>query len=355
MNQRTAAVFGAYGHTGRFVVSALHRRGWHLIIAGRDLAKLDAVRTGFPDASIRQASVDDADSLDRAFAGADVAINCAGPFASTAGPVIEAAMRARLPYLDVAAEIEANLDTFANYGERARDAGIVVVPAMAFFGGLGDLLATAALGDWTAADEISIAYGLDSWKPTLGTKAAGAVSYERRNGRRVVYADGALQFAGGTAPRTTWTFPAPLGEQPVIAEFTMADTVTIARHIPVPQIRSYMTVIAVADLVDDRSGPPTPVDGDDERSAQTFLVEVVARLGDVERRVIARGRDIYAISAPLVVEAAERVTRAPLRAGVWPAGALFDARDFLASLAPDLTIAFSTRRASQLPANDTVN
>jgi hypothetical protein len=265
-------------------------------------------------------------------------------------------MRTRIPYLDVAAEIEANLDTFEQYGERARDAGIVVVPAMAFFGGLGDLLATAAMGDWTTADVISIAYGLDSWKPTLGTKAAGAVSYERRNGRRLVYANGSLQYATGAAPRTTWTFPAPLGEQPVIAEFTMADTVTIARHIAVPQIRSYMTVIAVADLVDDRSGPPTPADADDDRSAQTFIVDVVARSGNAERRVTARGRDIYAISAPLIVEAADRVTRAFVRAGVWPAGALFDARDFLQSLAPDLTVAFSTRRSTdQLPANDTVN
>jgi hypothetical protein len=38
--------------------------------------------------------------------------------------VIEAALRARIPYLDVAAEIEANLDTFQHYAERARGAGI---------------------------------------------------------------------------------------------------------------------------------------------------------------------------------------------------------------------------------------
>ena len=39
----------------------------------------------------------------------------------------------------MAAEIEANADTFA------RGASIPVVPAMAFFGGLGDLLVTAAM------------------------------------------------------------------------------------------------------------------------------------------------------------------------------------------------------------------
>ena len=42
------------------------------------------------------------------------------------------------------------------------------MPAMAFFGGLGDLLATAAMGDWTEADEVHVAYGLSSWHPTRG-------------------------------------------------------------------------------------------------------------------------------------------------------------------------------------------
>lgn len=70
------------------------------------------------------------------------------------------APQAGIPYLDVAAEIESVADRLANYDERARDAGIVVVAAMAFYGGLGDLLATAATPGWTSADEVTIAYGL---------------------------------------------------------------------------------------------------------------------------------------------------------------------------------------------------
>ncbi|CAM5612474.1 hypothetical protein SMICM304S_01099 [Streptomyces microflavus] len=40
--------------------------------------------------------------------------------------MIEAALRAKIPYLDVAAEIEANRDTFAHFVGRARDAGAVM-------------------------------------------------------------------------------------------------------------------------------------------------------------------------------------------------------------------------------------
>ena len=66
--------------------------------------------------------------------------------------------------------------------KRARDAGIVIVPAMAFYSGLGDLLATAATSDWPDADEISIAYGLSSWQPTTGTRLITTTpSSARRN------------------------------------------------------------------------------------------------------------------------------------------------------------------------------
>ena len=77
--------------------------------------------------------------------------------------------------------------------------------------------------------------------------------------------------------------------------------------------------------------PRVAVDGSG-RSAQTFLVEVVARRGDEERRIAVRGQDIYAVTAPLVVEAALRVRAAPAP-GVHTAGALFDPDDFLAALA----------------------
>ena len=333
-SNKTVTVYGAYGHTGRFVVSELRRRGWTPILSGRDAGKLQAFGTEHPGLKLRPASVDEPVSLDRALAGAAAVINCAGPFASTSAPLIEAAMRAGIPYLDVAAEIEANIDTFTLFADRAREAGIVVVHAMAFYGGLGDLLATAAMGDWTSADEISIAYGLDSWRPTPGTLVAGQVSRQRRDGRRVVFADGKIAYTTGAAPSAEWTFPEPLGKQPVVAEFTMADTVTISRHLKVPEIRSYMTAVAVKDLTD--PNPQSPVAGDDSGlSPQTFVVEVLARRGGEERRAIARGRDIYGFTAPLVVEAMARVLGGQVKTtGVLTAGEAFDAQDFLASLSP---------------------
>ena len=334
-SNRTVTVFGAYGHTGRFVVAELRRRGWTPILSGRDSDKLNVIGAAHRGLDIRPASIDDPSSLDRALAGAAAVINCAGPFARTSAPVIEAALRSQIPYLDVAAEIEVVAATFEQYADVAREAGIVIVPSMAFYGGLGDLLATAAMGDWPAADEICIAYGLSSWKPTLGTRATTQVSKQRRDGRRIVFSNRRMEFRTDDAPILDWTFPAPIGMQAVVSEFTMADSVTIPSHLSTPEIRSYMTVAAVKDLSDPDLSPPAAAD-ESGRSSQMFLVEVVVRSGSAERRAAASGRDIYAITAPLVVEATERVVSGRAnKTGVVAAGEAFDARDFLRSLSPE--------------------
>ncbi|WP_188188427.1 saccharopine dehydrogenase family protein [Nonomuraea sp. SYSU D8015] len=332
------AVFGAYGHTGRFVVAQLRERGFVPILSGRDAGKLQALAASYPGLEARPASVDDPGSLDRALAGAAAVINCAGPFATTAAPVIEAALRAGIPYVDVAAEIEANVDTFAHFTDRARAAGAVIVPAMAFYGGLGDLLATAAMGDWSAADEAHIAYGLSNWHPTAGTRAAGKVSRERRDGRRVRYANGRLEYRTDNPPTLKWPFPEPMGTREVIGEFTMADVVTIPSHLSIPEVCTYMAIEAARDMSDPDTPTPAAVD-ERGRSAQTFLVEVVVRSGGSERRAVASGQDIYAVTAPLVVEAVDRILTGRTRTvGVASAGEIFDAPDFLRALSPHITL-----------------
>src|SRR5512143_248567 len=114
---RTIAVFGAYGHTGRFVVAELCRRGWLPVLCGRDPHKLQAMSAAHPALESRVASVDDPRSLDRALSGAAAVINCAGPFLDTATAVIEAALRARVHYFDLAAEQAAVLDVFQRFSK----------------------------------------------------------------------------------------------------------------------------------------------------------------------------------------------------------------------------------------------
>ncbi|HEX8838006.1 MAG TPA: hypothetical protein VF748_13775, partial [Candidatus Acidoferrum sp.] len=263
-----------------------------------------------------------------ALSGSAAVINCAGPFLDTAGPVIDAALRAGIHYLDLAAEQAAVLSVFERFADAACPPGIVIVPAMAFYGGLGDLLATAAIGNWDRADEIIIAIALDSWKPTRGTRATG----QRNHGKRFYFSDNRLEPTDPPPPRI-WNFPPPFGRQDVEG-LSLSETVTISRHLRAPEIRVYMNRRAIMDVRNPDTPPPTPAD-DTGRSSQTFLMDVIVRKGNTKGRAIVRGRDIYAVSAPIVVEAAERVIRGLVKTtGVRAAGEVFDARDFLSSLSP---------------------
>ncbi|MFD3919748.1 saccharopine dehydrogenase family protein [Streptomyces sp. NPDC058595] len=324
------AVVGAYGHTAAFVIAEIRRRGWTPLLVGRDSDKLRAAARAHPQARVRVASVADPASLDRALSGATAVINCAGPFADTAPPVVDAALRAGIHYLDVAAEQAVALETFDRYADPARDAGVVVVPSMAFYGGLGDLLATAAMGDWPAADDITIAIALDSWRPTRGTRE----TVRRNAGRHLVFTDNTLTPPNGPPGIGSWRFPSPLGVQET-TELSTADQVTVSRHLRVPEIRVHMNRTPLRDLGDPTTPPPTPADADG-RSAQTFMVDVVVRRAGERRRATASGRDIYAVTAPLVVEATARILDGRLLrpAGTAAPGDLFDAPDFLRSLAP---------------------
>lgn len=332
---RTVVVYGAYGHTGRFVVAELLERGWIPVLSGRDARKLAALGDAFPGLERRQASVEEPASLDRALDGAMGVINCAGPFLDSAAPMIEAALRARIHYLDVSAEQQAVLEVFERFSDAAKAAAVTVMPAMAFYGGLADLLVTAALGDWPDADAIDIAVALDSWHPTVGTRLTGA----RNHYRRVVVEGGKLEPLADPPPSGQWTFPAPFGTQGTIA-LPFSEIVTLSRHVRSTEVHSYMNLAPLKDLRDPHTPPPAPIDAHG-RSSQIFAVETRLRRRGQTRRALAHGRDIYAVTAPLIVEALQRIGDGRSKAiGVLAPGEAFDARDFLESL-PALDLVLS--------------
>jgi hypothetical protein len=328
-SDKRVTVFGAYGRTGRFVIAELRARGWAPILSGRDPEKLDQVAAAHAGLEVRPATIESPLSLDRALEGARAVINCAGPFLDTAGALIEAALRARIHYLDVAAEQAAVRAVFERFSESARERAVTVVPAMAFYGGLADLLATSAMGDWATADEILIGVALDSWKPTPGTRRTG----ERNTFPRVVFTSSRLETIPIPPPRRTWSFPAPFGTQEVVA-LGFSEIITISHHLRVPEIHAFMNLAPIRDIRDPATPPPTASD-ESGRSSQIFLVDVIARKDGEQRRAVASGRDIYAVTAPLVVEALQRLVSGRVRAsGVVAPGEVFDARNFLESLSP---------------------
>lgn len=332
MKSYNVAVYGAAGHTGRFVASELERRGVAVRrIARRPPRESSSQNNGGPFTWV-SASCDDPEALDRALDGTDAVINCAGPFLDTAPAVIEAALRAGAHYLDIAAEQRSVRQSLATYNAEARDVGIVVLPAMAFYGGLADLLAAQLCTGLRVVDEILISVALDYWHPTPGTRRTG----ERNTARKVIVSGGRLAPLPSSAAGR-WRFPLPFGDLPVTS-VPLSEIITISRHIAAGRVESFMNEAPLADLSRADTPPPTSVKASG-RSTQTFVMDVFASGEGLSRRLAAFGHDIYAVSAPLVVEACMRMlSRTPRKGGTFAPAELFDPQDFLAALSPDIRL-----------------
>jgi len=292
------AVYGATGHTGQFVVREAQRRGLPVVAVGRDAARLEET---FPAAVTRRLAVlDDPVSLEQAFAGCAVVINCAGPFLDTAAPVAQAALRAGCHYIDVTAEQGSAQASFADFDAPAHAAGRVVIPAAGFYGGLADLLASA-LASAGNIDEITVAIALDRWWPTAGTRKTG----ERNTAPRVVVTNGRLAPLAPSAEVPDWAFSPPLGHQPMV-ELPFSEIITLAHHLKAGAIRSLLNRSALDDIRDPTTPSPPAVD-ESGRSAQRFELQVRLVQHGVTKTASVRGQDIYAVTAPIVIEAALRL------------------------------------------------
>ncbi len=302
-------VYGAYGHTGRFAVAELLRRGWAVAAVGQNPQALMSMRGH--GVTTQAVTVDQAGALADCARDCSAILNCAGPFSKTAAPLVTAAITAAVPYLDVSGEPRVVARTLERFSGPARDRHIPVMPAAAFFGGLGDILGTAALGSWDGADSISVAYALDEWKPTTGTRRV----MQEMDGRRMVYQDGKPAIVSTPPPQQTWAFPPPTGHRAVMGEYPAPETVLLPHHLTIETVNTYLTVEAIQDLRDPSTGGPVAADREG-RSAQDFLVHAEASRRSQRHSIWAQGRDIYATSAVIAVALLERLFKGPPRAGI---------------------------------------
>lgn len=334
-DRMTVAVYGATGHTGRFVVAELARRDVRAIRIGRDAARL--AEDGGDTTLVRVAAIDDPAALDAALRSADAVINCAGPYLDTALPLADAALRAGIPYLDLTAEQPSVLALAEHSDARARAAGVTIVPAAAFYGGLADLLVTAVVDKHQPIERVDVATGLDRWHPTRGTRITG----ERNRAVRLVQKDGKPTPVPSTALERAWPFPPPIGRIDVTL-LPFSEVMTLSRHLRIDTIESWLATVALRDVRDAATPPPEATD-EMGRSAQQFAMDAIVVQGGTTHRATASGQDIYAVSAPIIVEAAVRLIagNTVVSGGVRSLGELFDARDFLAAL-DSVAVSFGT-------------
>ncbi|MEU3737053.1 saccharopine dehydrogenase NADP-binding domain-containing protein [Streptomyces sp. NPDC032198] len=331
MTKPLFAIYGAYGHTGRLVASELLARGAELLLAGRDaeaLRTLAAELDAGQRVSTRTAAVDDAPALREVMTDADVLIQCAGPFAVTGAPVAAAAAEAGCHYIDHALEPHHVKGVFDTAQATAERTGAVMIPALSFYGGLGDLLAGAVSEGIAGIDRIVVAYAVNGWRLTTGAKNTATHLFAETE--RLTFSDGALR-AGYVEPRNAvFPFPPPLGPRSMIAPFPSSEVVTVPRHVPARAIDLMLSTSAfeAAEAFDSEHI------GAVERAETDFTiaVQVMGEGGSVAGQLT--GHDLWRAGALASVEGAVRIAegRGPTKAGVLAPGEAFLAEPFLREL-----------------------
>jgi hypothetical protein len=151
----TVLIIGATGVFGsRLAERAAREPGVRLILAGRTRATLEALSAQVaPDDAIRVIDRDriTADDL----AGADLAIDAAGPFQASHTRVIEAAIAARIPYADLA-DGRAFVAAIGMHDGAARAAGVSVIAGASSIPALSHAALDALIAGWSAIDTIRV-------------------------------------------------------------------------------------------------------------------------------------------------------------------------------------------------------
>lgn len=181
---KTFLIYGANGYTGELIARYAAEREMKPVLAGRNRAKIEelAKKFGF---DFRVFDLNDAEKLDAALRDVEFVLHCAGPFSLTSEPMVEACLRNKKHYLDITGEI-AVFEALARLDERARKAGIMIMPGVGFDVVPSDCLAKHLKDRLPSAANLTLAfYGLG--KISHGTQATmtmnvGKGGAVRRNG-----------------------------------------------------------------------------------------------------------------------------------------------------------------------------
>ena len=354
--RRVIVLYGATGYTGRLVTRELVERGAEFVLGGRNPEKLARLSSeAGAGAPVRVASVDDDASLRALVDGADVILNCAGPFTHAGEPVVRAAVDAGVHYVDSTGEQPFIRMVFERYGAAAERKGIALVPACGFDYVPGDCIARIAARGHEPLDEMVVAYGVKDLGMTRGTMRSALEMM--KGGNAVEYRDGDWRTAKVGVYRASFDFGPPFGRM-AVGPYPAGEQITVPRHTEVRNVTTVLTARAampepfvplapftVPLLVQLLRTPVAPLlnraidrlpegPAEDARRAVEWTVVAQGRSRDGEPvRATVRGRDVYGLTARALVWAAEQIEAgAHEGAGALGPAAAFDPEAMLGAL-----------------------
>ncbi|MCX8996049.1 saccharopine dehydrogenase NADP-binding domain-containing protein [Rhizobiaceae bacterium BDR2-2] len=311
----TLMIYGAAGYTGGMSAEHAASAGLNLVLAGReqDRVRLEAL-AGRLGAGVRLFSINDPDAIAASLEGVSVLLNAAGPFANTAEPLMSAAIRAGVHYLDFSAELDTYREALA-LDARARAAGVMLLPgsggSVAMLGSLAGHVVARIKNPRKISIALHVAGAMSRGSATSASQNLVTETLHLVAGELVTRSPEEVRdFDFGSGPQSS--FPA-----------TLPDLVTIHQATGVRDIETFVHVTAGAfptgDVKDLPAGPSF-----EEREANRYhaAVEVTDADGTVTRSVLDTVNG-YTFTSMAAAEAARRVLGGEVRPGFQtPAGLL---------------------------------
>jgi len=298
-------IYGATGYTGRMVAARARAVDLDFMIGGRDADKLAALAAAL-DVPHRRFAVEDDRALDAALAGCDVLLNCAGPFALTAEPLMRACIARGIHYLDITAEIGV-YRLAERLGEGAARAGVMLLPGVGW-----DVVPTDCLAV-QLAQRVAQPRSL-----RIALQVAGAMSRGSAVSAGEIVKAGLLARVDGALLATPAARPAlfDFGDGPVAcAPLSFGDLVSAWHSTGIPNIAMFVHVPDDAFPAGDLSQLP---DGPSAAERDAYRARAVAEVTGADgSRAVALIETVngYAYTPLAAVAAAQRVLGGEFRPG----------------------------------------
>ncbi|WP_222919989.1 saccharopine dehydrogenase NADP-binding domain-containing protein [Natrinema sp. SYSU A 869] len=312
-------IYGSYGYTGRLIAREAVARGGSPVVAGRDGR---AVAAQADDLGVEgQTFALESAALDARVAPFDAVLNCAGPFAETAEPLVEACLETNTDYLDITGEFSV-FERLRQRDPAAREAEITLLPGVGFDVVPSDCLAAFLNDRLPDADRLTLGIkgggGLSRGTARTLVDQLGSGGVIRRNGRliQVPTAFRTREVDFGDGPEHAVTIP--WGDVVTAAHSTGIESVEVYAAAPPLASRALSAVDSLAWLLERRPVKgllnrliDARLDGPEERELATGSAvvwgEVIDEATDRQAQARLRTPNPYALTAESAVTAAERV------------------------------------------------
>ena len=204
-------IYGANGYTGEMIARAAVREGLAPVLAGRSGAAVSALANEL-GCEFRVFDLDDPAKLAAGLADCRLVIHCAGPFSSTAAPMMAACLAARVHYTDITGEIDVFEHAFAQ-DAAARAAGVLICPGVGFDVVPTDCVALTLARALPGATRLTLGFdsrsGLSRGTAATSVEGLGHGSRVRENGeiRRIPLGSRSRRIDFGAGPKLATAIP----------------------------------------------------------------------------------------------------------------------------------------------------